>query len=244
SVRAADPEAVLIGEYWQNAIGWLSGDEWDGVMNYRFHDAALGFFAPESRLPAQELDNQLASIREDYPPNAVLASMNLIDSHDTPRALTLVGDKNRLRLLALLQFTSAGAPTIYYGDEAGLAGGADPDDRRTYPWGHEDTSLIAYYRTLAQTRHQLTALRTGQTTTLLVHNDNRLYAYARQDAQGSAVVAFNLGSAEQTLDLDVHALLADGTVLKDVLTNGTPYTVQGGHLQVHVGAVWGALLIP
>jgi len=245
SVRGAFPDTPIIGEYWHNATGWLSGDEWDGVMNYRFRDAAWGFFKPNPDTSATELDNLLASEREDYPPNAVISSMNLIGSHDTERALTIIGgDKNRLRLMALLQFTSEGAPTVYYGDEAGLAGGRDPDDRRTYPWGSEDQSLIAFYRAISRTRHAVSALRTGATTRLLVHDDSRLYAYARHDDRSTAVVAMNLGTADQTLDLDVHGLLPDGAVLKDVLTNGTPYTVQAGQIQVKVGADWGALLVP
>ena len=245
AVRGAYPDAVIIGENWENAAGWLTGDEWDGVTNYRFRAAALGFMSPTGTTSATELDTLLASVREDYPPQAVQASMNIIDSHDVERALTSVGgDKNRLRLLALLQFTSAGAPTIYYGDEAGLAGGKDPDNRRTYPWGHEDADLIHFYQTLAQTRHALPALRTGRTLRLLVHDADRLYAFARQDGAGTAVVAFNLGGAGQQLDLDVQGLLPDGAVLRDVLTNGTPYTVQGGHLTVPVGADWGALLVP
>jgi glycosidase len=245
NVRSAFPDAVLIGEFWTNATQYLTGDEWDGTMSYRFLDATVGFVKPEYRVPAEELDNQLASLREDYPPNAILASMNTIDSHDKERALTVVGgDKNRLRLLALLQFTSAGPPTVYYGDEAGLEGGADPDDRRTYPWGSEDQALLAYYRALGAARHEDSALRTGSTTTLLVHNDNRLYAYARHDPAGTAVVALNAGSAEQTLDLDLKALVPDGTVLKDRLSGGTAYTVQGGHIQVKLGAVTGALLTP
>ena len=123
--------------------------------------------------------------------------MNLIDSHDTERALTQVGgDKNRLRLMALLQFTSPGAPTVYYGDEAGLAGGKDPDDRRTYPWGQEDQSLIHYYQTLGDgAPRDLGACAPATTRTLLAHNDNRLYAYARHDDGSTAVVAFNPGAA-------------------------------------------------
>ncbi len=214
-------------------------------MNYRFHDAAIGFFAPNGDVSTTQFDTALASIREDYPPNAIASSMNLIDSHDTARALTeMGGDKSRLRMLALLQFTSAGAPTVYYGDEAGLAGGKDPDDRRTYPWGGEDTSLIAYYQTLAAARHRVSALRTGDTVTLLAQDSPRVYAYARHDAAGTAVVAFNLDSAPQPLSLDVHALLADGAALHDLLSNGTTATVQAGHLQVTVPPGGEVLLLP
>src|SRR5205814_3106761 len=105
-------DTLIVGEFWQNAAPWLGGDQWDGVMNYRFRDSAL-VFCGSNGSPAA-LDSQLASIREDYPPAAVASSFNLIDSHDTERALNSVGgDKNKLRLLALLQFTTPGAPTIY-----------------------------------------------------------------------------------------------------------------------------------
>src|SRR5262249_21617345 len=151
---------------------------------------------------------------------------------------------NKLRLLALLQFTVPGAPTIYYGDEAGLTGGRDPDDRRTYPWGHEDQALIDYYRTLAALRHKTLALRSGHWRTLSAPPGGDTDASARKDGASIAVVAFNRGTSDQRLTLQLGDLAADGTVLKDALTNGTPYTVQGGQITVQVGAKWGALLTP
>lgn len=243
SVRAGYPEALIVGEFWQNANLWLLGNEWDGVMNYRFQGAALGLV--NGRSP-DAIDSELASIREDYPPNATYASMNLIDSHDTIRALTAVnGDKNKLMQLALLQFTSPGMPTVYYGDEAGLEGGKDPDDRRTYPWGSEDTHLVSYYSLLAAVRHHLTALRTGSYDTLLTDNDRHLYTYLRKDDQGQAVVAFNTGTQDQDgVELDVSGKLADGTSFADPLNGNTVYKVEGGKLRIKVPARWGALLVP
>src|SRR5205085_8212854 len=134
--------------------------------------------------------NLLDAIREDYPPQALAASMNLIDSHDTARALTdLNGDKSLLRNMALMQFTWPGLPTVYYGDEAGMTGGGDPDDRRTYPWGSEDKQLIDYYSLLAKTRHGSTALQSGDYINLGYDNQLDTYAYARKDPGGSAVAA-------------------------------------------------------
>ena len=173
------------------------------------------------------------------------SSFNLIDSHDTIRALTdLGGDKNKLRLMALLQFTTPGAPTIDHGDEAGLTGGKDPDDRRTYPWGQEDQSLLDFYRTIARVRHATPALRTGDFRTLSAPDDGDTYAFARKDGSSAAVVAIQPGRQRPAAHPDSGDLAPDGTVLKDALTNGTPYTVQNGQITVQVNAHWGAVLTP
>jgi glycosidase len=242
-VRGAYPDALLVGEFWHNANQWLLGNEWDGVMNYRFRDVALAF---ANGLPPATADSQLAAIREDYPPNGTYASMNIIDSHDTIRALTSAnGDKNKLMQMALLQFTSPGMPTVYYGDEAGLEGGPDPDDRRTYPWGSEDTHLIDYYSLLANVRHKLTALRTGSYDTLAADNSRKLYVFLRKDDAGQAVAAFNTGDQDQKdIELDVSGKLPDGTSFTDVLNASTVYKVEGGKLRITVPAHWGGLLVP
>ncbi|MCL4516481.1 MAG: alpha amylase N-terminal ig-like domain-containing protein [Firmicutes bacterium] len=135
AVKATQPDAVIIGELWEDASSWLLGDEFDSTMNYRFRNAVLGFFA-DGTLDAGAFNNTLEAIREDYPAEAFYAAMNLVDSHDTARILRqLHEDKALLKLVAIFQMTYPGAPTIYYGDEAGITGGSDPDSRRTFPWG-------------------------------------------------------------------------------------------------------------
>ncbi|MEO8285715.1 MAG: alpha-amylase family glycosyl hydrolase [Chloroflexota bacterium] len=242
-LKAQNPDAVIIGEFWQNSAPWLAGDQWDGTMSYRFRDAVLGWLANPIR-PVETMAKKLASIIEDYPPQALATSMNLIDSHDTTRALTEAGnDKNMLRLLALMQFTWPGLPTVYYGDEAGLEGGKDPDDRRTYPWGSEDTSLIEYYTMLGRVRRETTALQTGDYINLGYNNELDVYSYARKDSKSTAVVALNRSAVDQELELPMKDVASDGTTFTDQMTNGTPYTVLGGTLKVNVGARWGVLLI-
>ncbi len=244
AVKQADPEAVIVGEFWHNSAPWLAGDQWDGTMNYRFRDAVLGWLANPAR-DVETMRRQLDSIREDYPPQALAASMNLIDSHDTARALTEAGgDKNMLMLMALMQFTWPGMPTIYYGDEAGMEGRRDPDDRRTYPWGSEDQALIEYYKMLARTRHSATALQTGDYRTLLAEKGKDVYSYARADAAGAAIVALNRSPQDEPVTLEVGGLLSDGATLADQLNTGQSYTVQNGVLRVTVRAKWGILLLP
>lgn len=243
AIKETDPDAVIIGEFWQNSAPWLAGDQWDGTMNYRFKDAVLSWLA--GPLPDVERTvKQLRAIREAYPPQALAASMNIIGSHDTVRALTEAkGNKNRVILMALMQFTSPGMPTIYYGDEAGLEGNRDPDDRRTYPWGSADEALIEFYKMLAATRHEWSALRTGEYIDVAYSKEQDFYAYARRDDTGYALVVVNRNANEQQIELPVEGVIPDGTVLDDRMNTGRQYTVAGGKVNVTVGGEWGALLV-
>jgi glycosidase len=145
--------------------------------------------------------------------------------------------------MALMQFTSIGMPTIYYGDEAGLEGNRDPDDRRTYPWGSEDQNLIDYYKMLSATRHEWSALRTGEYLDVAYSKEKDFYAYARRDDEGYALVVVNHSKNDLELELPLADIIPDGIVLDDKMNTGRQYTVQGGTVKVNVGARWGALLV-
>lgn len=202
-------DGPLIGEIWPDASQYLAGDQLDSVMNYRFRKNVLGFARGLNwtdndnngnntivGLAPSQFDHALRSVREDYPAQATAAMLNLLDSHDTNRALyvlTLGGDsglveaKERLKLSALFQFTYPGAPMVYYGDEGALNSPAlangpngpedDPYNRAPYPWSDEagdqtvygpiDNSVLSFYTTLAHLRKQFTALREGSFETLL-----------------------------------------------------------------------------
>ena len=199
----------LIGEIWPNASQWLAGDQMDAVMNYRFRKNITGFVRNAEwhddnnngtndipGLTPSQFDNAIRAVRDDYPPQATAAMLNLLDSHDVNRALyvmTELGDnglvqaKQRLELAALFQFTYIGAPMVYYGDEVAVNSPSlassnngpigDPYTRPPYPWldqpgdptiyGPPDTSVEGYYKTLAHLRKQYPALRNGYFVTLL-----------------------------------------------------------------------------
>jgi len=199
----------LIGEIWPNASQWLAGDQMDAVMNYRFRKNITGFVRNAEwhddnnngtndipGLTPSQFDSAIRAVRDDYPPQANAAMLNLLDSHDVNRALyvmTETGDsgltqaKQRLKLAALFQFTYMGAPMVYYGDEVAvnspsLASSAngpmgDPYTRPPYPWtdqpgdptiyGPPDTSVESYYAVLAHLRKQYPVLRDGSFVTLL-----------------------------------------------------------------------------
>jgi glycosidase len=208
----------LIGEVTAGPVDaspYLLGDELDGVMNYRFRQAALGF---AQNLTAAQLDHSLKAMLADYPRAASAVSFNLVDSHDTSRVGYVTPDGQRL--VALLQYTSFGAPMLYYGDEAGVDtpdrnGFADPYNRATYPWDSPDKSLIDYYTKLGAIRHSLPALRTGSLET--VSTKGSVYVFRRvAPPDKPVIVALNKGATPATVNVP-------GTGLVDQLT-GTAFT--------------------
>jgi glycosidase len=190
-LREIRPDALLMGEVWEDASNKIAYDirrryfvdgTLDSVMNYPFRTAILRFLRWEES--SWDFAQRIMTIVENYPEQVLHCNMNLLGTHDTPRILTaLVEDfdgtreqlaqrrlspeqlqlaKMRLRQATVLQFTLPGSPGIYYGDEAGMEGGKDPFNRRTYPWGHEDPELLAHYRLLGQLRKAHPALQRGQ----------------------------------------------------------------------------------
>ncbi len=161
-VKSLNPQAIIIGEIWDDASPWLQGDEFDSVMNYRFAKAAVRFFidTDSRRLSVSQFDRTLAHDRQEYPSEVNYALLNLYDSHDTDRLASMIRNPNRdydqgdnprsnpnydiskpterdrqiQRLMALFQATYLGAPMIYYGTEAGMWGADDPDDRKPMVW--------------------------------------------------------------------------------------------------------------
>ena len=211
SVKALDSEAVIIGEIWDDATKYLMGDMYDSVMNYLFRSAVTNFAKGTS---ADQTSKELEKIRERYPEEAFYAMMNLVGSHDTTRVLSYldgIGDdrnqkdfdsafptyektsqlaKERQHLVAFLQFTYPGAPTIYYGDEIGMVGSDDPDDRRAFEWGKGNRELVEYYARLAAIRNAYPALRTGAVE-MIETNNASLMGYCRD---GILVLANNASS--------------------------------------------------
>ncbi len=193
-VKKANPDAYIVGEIWEDASAWLTGDQFDAVMNYRFQKALLGFFAEET-MDATTLDQTLRQLMLDYPEQATAVMLNLLGSHDTQRPMTAAkGDVASLKLMATLQFTFEGAPCIYYGDEIGMEGGKDPDCRRCYPWDKPDRKkrgLFEYYRKLVAIRKANPALRSGTFHPLVIDNAREVYAFERRLPDNHCIVALN-----------------------------------------------------
>ena len=239
SVKALDSEAVIIGEIWDDATKYLKGDMYDSVMNYLFRNASIGFAMGTG---AGDTMMELEKIRERYPEEAFYAMMNLVGSHDTTRLLSFldgIGDdrsdksleaafptyentsdeaKQMQYLVAFLQFTYAGAPTIYYGDEIGMVGADDPDDRRAMEWGKGNKELVEWYAKLAAIRAAYPALRTGDVVPMILDSDN-LLGYVRRDSENTLHVIANNDISEISTTLSgTYVDLISGKTFTDTVT--------------------------
>jgi cyclomaltodextrinase / maltogenic alpha-amylase / neopullulanase len=190
----------------------------DSTMNYIFRNAVLEYAAGGK---APSLIANLEAVREAYPPQAHSALMNLLSTHDAPRALHQFGyhddtkdaakiaeAKQRLLLAAFIQMTYPGAPTIYYGDEVGVTGGEDPYNRATYPWedqgGKPDKALLAQFKQLTQMRREHEILRRGELLAPL-HVDDSVVVWARKHQGRWALVAVNNSKEPKTVRVPLSA---------------------------------------
>ena len=247
---------LLLGEIWQDGSQFFMGDTMDSVMNYKLSDA-IGQFVMGGK--AQDADDVLTQLRQNYPQEALYNLMNIVDSHDTARAIYLYGNgkdnvlqptrrdfdyalgKARLKMAAAFELGYPGMPTIYYGDEAGSFGSKDPDCRRTFPWGKEDKDLQAFYKkAIAARNNNKNVFALGGLATLAA-KDN-IYAYQRTAVDGSGkigVVALNNGKAQQ---VTFKVAAPEGTVLKDQLS-GLQATVKKGELSFRLGENQAVMLV-
>ncbi len=219
-VRAANPDTYIVGEIWHELQRWLSGDQFDAVMNYIQARACIAFFGAQTLAPldpgggytrikpmlAQDFAREIERMLSLYHWEITGAQFNLLSSHDTPRFITMVDDnKTALKLAMLFQMTMPGAPTIYYGDEVGMTGGYDPGSRGGMPWDRAlwDVDLLDYVRGTVYLRKQHPALRRGTYRTLLAEGD--VYAFERAYMDERLVVIFNTGSAERTVRIPLDS---------------------------------------
>lgn len=248
-VKGANPEAYICGEIWKEAQRWLQGDQFDAVMNYIFTWNALAFFGGETvrkdwkhkHLPLDPLDapafvHNIDHMHNLYDWEINYAQLNLLDSHDMPRALYLVGeDKSALRLSVLFQMTMPGAPCIYYGDEIGLSADGDPDCRGAFPWQDEydwDWELLFFYRQAITLRHKYPVLRTGSFK--FIYAEGKVCAFYRKLHDQQALVVFNSGKTELNLNLPLDD--SSASKFSQVWPGGQnhSYTVENGKLYICV----------
>ena len=240
-------EPMLLGEIWQDGTQFLTGDQFDSVMNYKLSFAVGDLFL--NRGDAKAADDELKILQQNYPREALYDLMNIVDSHDTFRAIYKFGGgqesvpqasladfdyelgKARLKLSAAFILGYPGMPTFFYGDEAGVYGSADPDCRRTYPWGKEDQDLIAYYKRVMGVRNAHKQLFAhGDVNTLKAEGD--IFAYARTKDDEAAIVALNRGKAQQVV---IPAAQFEGAVFVDALDDSFQATATNGKLIVDLG---------
>ena len=191
SVKAAKSDALIVGEVWENAAHYLGGDMLDSAMNYDFRRYCRRFFA-EQTVDAETFDTNVSTLLLRYNENALFAQLNLLDSHDVSRFLSLCGGKTeRMELAVLLQMTFPGMPCVFYGDEKGLCGESEPEYRRPMAWD-ASSPLEEVYRRMIALRKTHPALRDGSFHTELACGG--VYRYSRVWNGTKITVAMNLGA--------------------------------------------------
>jgi alpha-glucosidase len=252
-MKSTHPQSVILGENWQNASVWLSpGDQWDSVTNFDGFTqpvsewiTGLNYDGKPARLSASEFDRWLRLTRGHYPGNVQRSLSNHLGNHDISRfAQRAQGDEKKIALALLFQMTYLGPPTLYYGDEYGMMGASDPDDRRTFDWSKDDgkNELIARAHQLIQIRNKYSALRTGSFITLDLNDKNNTYAFGRLDKQNRIAVALNGDALPHDVQVSVRKLdiPADATLTDEL--SGTKYQAKDGVISLNLPAYGGALL--
>lgn len=221
TVKSVNPDAYIVGEIWHPAQRWLQGDMFDAVMNYQITGPLLSFFGAENLhrswhhqdvklhpIAAAGFKQKIEAMFDLYDWEIHYAQMNMLDSHDMPRALWLVNnDKQALQLAVLCQMTMPGAPCVYYGDEIGLSAGSDPYCREAFPWQQPerwDGSLRQFYQTAIALRNAHPALRTGDFAFICAAG--KTVAYRRKLDSQEMLVVFNAGKEPAAVSIPAKQL--------------------------------------
>ncbi|MCM1342813.1 MAG: glycoside hydrolase family 13 protein [Muribaculaceae bacterium] len=233
AVKTANPDAIILAEHYGSPKDWIQGGEWDTVMNYdAFMEPVTWFLTGMQKHSDDYREDLLGNARSfweamrhhcaPFPMQSLQTAMNELSNHDHSRFLTRTNhrvgrtnslgakaadegvDKAVLREAVVIQMTWIGAPTIYYGDEAGVCGFTDPDNRRTYPWGHEDKELINFHKEIIKIHKQNQEFLTGSLK--YMEEDYNVIGYGRFTKEEQSVILVNNNKHEITKDVSVWYL--------------------------------------
>lgn len=220
-MKSEKEDSVLIGEVWEDASNkvsyskrrkYLLGNELDSVTNYPYRNIISDFLNEE--ISSQDFYKVIMSIKENYPRENFYSNMNLLGNHDTERILTVLKENlNKLKLALCLQMTLPGVPLIYYGDEVGLLGNKDPENRKTYPWGRENKKVLSYYSFFGNFRKNEEILRKGDFY-IFKDTPEDVIAFKRVYKEKEMIILVNRSNSSKTLTLK-----GEGEVYKDRFSN-------------------------
>ena len=277
AVKEANPNAIILAEHYGDPSEWLNGGEWDTIMNYdAFMEPITWFltgvskhseeYRPYMRGDAMAFEGAMRHHMALLNVHALQSAMNQLSNHDHSRFLTrtsgktgrlhTVGsraaergvNKNILMEAVVFQMTWPGAPTVYYGDEAGLAGWTDPDNRRPFPWGKEDQILISIHKKMIALRKEYTALREGSLE--FIWSNQGFLSYGRWDEKAKIIVAINNNPKPMDVTLPVWKIgVSGGHLIERIKTGGGDfqetakrYFVSRGELKITV-PIYGSVVL-
>lgn len=230
AVKAEFPNALIVGEVWHEAPDFLEGGQWDSVMNYPFYRAVMDF-AAKGTISASRFLDRLGSLRGNTPAAAYPLLWNIAGSHDTPRLLHNCGeDKGKHRLAAALQLLMPGMPMIYYGDEVGLTGGADPDCRRGMLWGEarQDRQMLQWYKALIRVRHENPAITQGEVVRAIARDEDGIILITRQLEERKVTLVFHRGEGSVLLpELSGKTDLLTGQLFRGTMEGYSALVLRG-----------------
>ena len=253
-VKKINPDVIILAEHYGDPYMWLNGKQWDTVMNYDAFMEPVSFFLTgmekhseafyaEKRGDGKLFWHTLLYAKARMPMPAYMCSMNELSNHDHSRFLTrtnmkvgrlhTVGSKaanegvdvSVFRQAVIMQMTLQGAPTIYYGDEVGVCGWTDPDNRRSFPWGKEDWNILEFHKYAIGLHKRHKSLRYGSLIPILGEKD--LIAYIRAVKDEQMLVVIYTGNEEIEVDIPVWlmGLKNKDSLVRVMLTEETSYNV-------------------
>ena len=280
NVKEANPNAIIIAEHYGDPTPWLQGDEWDTVMNYdAFMEPVTWFltgmekhsdeYRPDLEGNGKSFADALRYHMCSFAGPSIQCAMNELSNHDHSRFLTRTNhkvgrvgqlgpqaaeenvDKAIMRLAVLIQMTFPGAPTIYYGDEVGVCGFTDPDNRRTYPWGKEDMDLLQFHKDIIRIHKENKVLKTG--SLIGIEQGKNYISFGRFSNDEQMITIINKGNEPLTLELPVWVVGVSRTVVTELeqifCTTADGYSkekkrfqVVAGILKIEMGPKSGVLL--
>lgn len=268
AVKAANPNAVILAEHYGDPKSWLLGDEWDTIMNYDAFMEPITWFLTGMEKHSDEYRGECFGNPGDFEgamrhhmtrfmTSSLQCAMNELSNHDHSRFLTRTNKKvgraeqlgtdaagrgiNKavMKEAVVFQMTWPGAPTLYYGDEAGQVGFTDPDNRRTYPWGSEDMDLLNFHREMIRIHKEHEAFKTGSIQ--FVWGEYNFLCYARYNRREHFLVVLNNDAVSRTVEMVVWPVgLPKECELEQIMyshedgfsTNPVTYEVKGGKLNI------------
>ena len=221
AVKEVNPDALLIGEVWESANHWLQGDMFDSAMNYDFRKHCNLFFAEQS-IDAADFAGRITNMLMRYRVQTVPAQLNLLNSHDVSRFLSLCnGDASKYKLAILFMMTFVGMPTVFYGDELGIQGILEEEYRHPMLWDGGNTDLRAFFKKAIAMRHELAPLRRGDFRMVSAEAGNGLIVFTRKLGNQAVTVCINQGKESSDLpEISGSIYWADGLNGKTLKASG------------------------
>ncbi|MBQ2275951.1 MAG: glycoside hydrolase family 13 protein [Lachnospiraceae bacterium] len=278
AVKEANPDAIILAEHYGDPGAWLEGDQWDTVMNYDAFMEPLTWFLTGVEKHSDEFRGDLLGNHQSFFDamshhmsrfhyQSLEVAMNELSNHDHSRFLTRTNrkvgrthtlgpeaanenvNKGVFKEAVVVQMTWPGAPTLYYGDEAGVCGWTDPDNRRTYPWGKEDKELVSFHKDVIGIHKKSDALMRGSLKFL--YGEQNVISYGRFTNEEEVVVILNNDEAEKTIKIPVWEIgIFDNEVLVSLLTTSeeghskekTEYIVEKGFITITMPPISSVIL--